>query len=118
MNTETQLPRHSPRSAIRAAVLVALFALAPAAAFADLPAAPAATRVAKVSLVGLDLSTAEGARAAYERLKTVAERLCFLVGDDPYREVYDACVRETLANAVRRMNTPALAAAQESLTAR
>jgi UrcA family protein len=115
MTTETQLHRSSVRrhTPIRAAAFVALFALA-SAALADQSAEPApATRVAKVSLAGLDLSTPAGARIAYERIKTVAERLCFLVGDDPYRETYEACVRETLANALRRINAPTVAALQK-----
>jgi UrcA family protein len=115
MNTETQLARRSNNAiaSIRTSALIALFALASAVALADQQPVPA-TRVAKVSLVGLDISTPEGARAAYERIRTVAERLCFLVEEDPYREIFEACVHETLANAVRRIHTPALAAAQES----
>ena len=107
MDTETQLPRRSIRAA-----LVAMFALASAVALADQPPAPA-TRVAKVSLGGLDLSTPAGARIAYERIKTVAERLCFQLTDDPYRETYEACVHETLANALRRVNAPTVAALEK-----
>jgi UrcA family protein len=117
MNTQTQLPRRSiSRSTSIRAALVAMFALASAVALADQPPARA-TRSAKVSLVGLDLSTPEGKRAAYERIRSIVERLCFQLWDDPHREVYDACVRETLANAVRRVNAPSLAAVQESHTA-
>ena len=117
MNTESQLPRRSisVQTSIRAATIAALFTLASAVALADQPTAPA-TRMAKVSLVGLDLSTHGGARAAYERIKIIAERLCLQLWDDPFRETYDACVHETLANAILRMNTPALAAVQESHT--
>jgi UrcA family protein len=107
MNAETQLPRRSILAA-----LVAMFALASALALADQPPAPA-TRVAKVSLGGLDLSTPAGARIAYDRIRTVAERLCFQVEDDPYREIYEACVRETLANALRQINAPTVAALQK-----
>jgi UrcA family protein len=118
MHTETQLPRRSIslQTSIRAVVIAALFALASAVTVADQPPAPA-TRVAKVSLAGLDLSTPEGKRAAYERIRSVVERLCFQLWDDPHREIYDACVHETLGNAVRRMNAPVLAASQESRTA-
>jgi len=85
MNTETQSLHRSisPQTAIRTAALTALFALAPAAAFADPPAALAPdTRVAKVSLAGLDLSTPEGARAALHRLRMAAHHLCWELGDD------------------------------------
>jgi UrcA family protein len=95
----------SPQIAFCAALLGALFTLASTVALADQSAGPApVTRFAKISLAGLDLSTAEGARAAFERIKTAAERLCFQVENDPYREIYEACVRETLANAVRRID--------------
>jgi len=115
MNTETQLPVRSRRTAFRASVLVALFTFA-SVAFADQPPTPAATRVAKVSLAGLDLSTPEGARTAYERIKTTAERLCVQLSDPrkiDFQAVYNVCVVETLADAVRRINVPALAALQK-----
>jgi UrcA family protein len=80
---------------------------------ADQPPAPA-TRQATVSLAGLNLSTPKGARTAYERVKIVAEHLCSQLWNSPYWQTYDSCVHETLANAVGRMNTPALAAVQES----
>jgi UrcA family protein len=122
MNTETHLLRRSisPPTSIRAAALAALFTLAPVAAFADPPPVPAPdTRVAKVSLAGLDLSTPEGARAARDRLKIVAERLCLELGDDrkiDFQAVYFACVHEALADAVRRINAPTLAALDKSRT--
>jgi UrcA family protein len=97
----------SPLLAIRAAAMVALFALTSAVALAD---QPPATRIANVSLAGLDLSTPEGARAAYERIKTTAERLCFQVESDPFPETYARCVRETLADVIRRINARTLAA--------
>ena len=112
MNTETQLTARSisPLISIRAAALVALFAFTSAAALAD---QPPATRVATVSLAGLDLSTPEGKRAAYERIRSVVERLCFQLWDDPHREIYDACVHESLADGVRRINAPTIAALEK-----
>jgi UrcA family protein len=114
MHTETQLPRRSIslQTSIRAAAIAALFALSSTVTVADQPPA-SATRVAKVSLVGLDLSTPEGKRAAYERIRSVVERLCFQLWDDPHREIYDACVHETLGNAVRRIDAPTLAALEK-----
>jgi hypothetical protein len=58
MNTETQLARRSNNAiaSIRTSALIALFALASAVALADQQPVPA-TRAAKVSLVGLDIST-------------------------------------------------------------
>lgn len=111
MTTDTQLLRRSSaQTAIRAAALVALCVLAPIVALSD---QPPATRVAKVSLGGLDLSSAAGSRAAYERIKTVAERLCFQVENDPFREIYARCVRETLTAAIRRINAPTVAALEK-----
>jgi UrcA family protein len=95
---------------VRAAALVALCAIAPAVAFAD---QPAATQVAKVSLSGLDLATGEGSRAAYARIKTVAERLSIQAESEPFREIYARCVRETLADLIRRINAPNLAALEK-----
>jgi UrcA family protein len=115
MDTETYLPRcyFNRHTAIRVAALAALCALASVAS-AEPPAAPAAeTRVAKVSLAGLDLSTPAGARAARTRLKKMAQRLCRQFGDDlraSNRVTMNACVRETLADAVRQMNSPVVAA--------
>ncbi len=87
------------------------------AAFADPPAAPAAdTRVANVSLAGLDLSTPEGARAAHDRIKIVVKRLCFQMEDPSeidHLEAYNICVLKTLADTVRRINAPTLAALEK-----
>ncbi len=116
MNTNTHLAARpiSPQIAFRAAALGALFTFASVAVFADQPPAPAAaTRAAKVSLAGLDLSTPEGAHSAYERIKTTAEHLCFWLSDSrkiDYWAVYSACVNDTLADTVRRINAPTLAA--------
>jgi UrcA family protein len=72
MTSDTRRAPHSSlQTAIRAAALVVLCAIAPAVALAD---QPHATQVAKVALSGLDLTTAEGSRAAYARIKTAAER--------------------------------------------
>jgi UrcA family protein len=112
MNNETQAARRSfnPLISIRAAALVALFALTSGIALAD---HPPVTRVAKVSLTGLDLSTPEGARAAFERIKTAAKHLCFQLSDARKVDdqvLYNACLIETLADTVRRINTPTVAA--------
>ena len=114
MNIETQLARRSiSRSDSIRVALVVMFALASAVALADQPPAPV-TRVAKVSLADLDLSTPEGARVAYERIKTTAKHLCSKPSDSPFWQTYDACVQEALSNAIRRMHTAALAAVQKS----
>jgi UrcA family protein len=117
MNTETRLPHRSFSPLAGTIAMIVLFGLAPAAAFADPPAAPVvATRSAKVSLADLDLSTPAGARVAYERIRRLAERLCD-DREDPWSRyhaaTYNACVRETVADAVRQIQTPALAALEK-----
>jgi UrcA family protein len=119
MTTQTRLPRRSfsPDTWFGAIVMAVLFGLTPAAAFADPPPAPvAATRSAKVSLADLDLSTPAGARVAYERIKTVAERLCHDPTDTYSRyhaAAFNACVLETVADAVRQTQAPAVAALEK-----
>jgi UrcA family protein len=67
-------------------------------------------RSAKVSLADLDLSTPEGTRAARERLLQTARHLCNRVADEldlSHQANYVACVDETLAAALRKVNEPA-----------
>jgi UrcA family protein len=102
----------SPLISIGAALL-ALFALTTGVALAD---QPPATRVAKISLNGLDLSTQEGARAAYERIKITAQHLCFQLSDPRKvddRVLYNACLFETVGDTVRRINAPTVAALEK-----
>ena len=115
MNKETRPAGRSfsPLISIRAAALVAVFALTSGVALAD---QPPATRTAKVSLTGLDLSTPEGAHAAYERIKATAQHLCFQLSDPAKiddRVLYNACLIETVADTVRRINAPTVAALEK-----
>jgi len=114
MNFRARLRRPSSH-AFTVTAYVALTAIAPLVVFADPPAAPAPRILeSAVSLSDLDLSTAEGVRAAHRRLNRKAENLCRQLWDDvsaTYRWSYAACVRETLAEAVQRLNVPALSAA-------
>jgi UrcA family protein len=119
MNTETGLSRDSlrPHTRLGTIALLMLFGLVPAVTLADPPTVPVvATRSAKVSLADLDLSTPAGARVAYERISRLAERLCDDRGD-PWNKyhaaTYAACVRESVADAVRQIQAPALAALEK-----
>ena len=78
MNTETNLPHRSGlKSAALTAALIALCTTAPIKVMADTQPGPAPeTLAAKVSLADVDLSTPEGQRVAYERLRQTARRLC------------------------------------------
>ena len=116
MKTATQPARASCLKAhIHTTTLLALCALASGIAVAgpNTESAPV-TRSAKVSLADLDLSTPQGARAARERLRQTARHLCDRVADelDLSRQTnYVACVDETLAAALRKVNEPAATSA-------
>jgi UrcA family protein len=73
----------------------------------DTPARSAPdSRTSKVSLIGLDLSTPEGARVARERLHQEARRLCNQVSDEldlSRQPNFVACVDETLAKALQQV---------------
>ena len=113
MNAETGL-RRAPLSAVVAIACIGVAAVVPLAAFADPPSAPnSQTLESTVSLADLDLSTPDGVRAAQKRLKGKAECLCRQLWDSvstTFRWTYAACVQETLANAIRQLNVPAVAA--------
>jgi UrcA family protein len=104
-----------PRVSAALAACIALFAVAPPAALADPPTAPAPHALeSKVSLADLDLSTPEGARAAHKRLRKRAESLCRQLWDSTsasFRWSYAACVKDTFANAIQQLNAAALASA-------
>ena len=71
------------------------------------------TRSARVSLADLDLKTPEGARAARERLRETARRLCTQVADSldlSHQPNFVKCVDDTLAKALKQVATPALVA--------
>src|SRR6266404_7265043 len=69
-----------------------------AAGFARAVKAPRA----RVSLTDLDLSTAQGVRAAHERLHEAARRLCAVIAEDSdvsHQPNFVTCVGQTMANA-------------------
>jgi UrcA family protein len=124
MSTPPKLTRRlsSHCGAVRNATLIGLLAIAPVHATAGKHVATVSeTRVAKVSLADLDLSTPEGARAARERLHAMARHLCMrLEGDHDlgHQPHFVACVDETLVDALLQLNSLALASEQSSRGAR
>jgi UrcA family protein len=106
MNTATPSASASCLKArLPTTVLLALSVLASAAVAGPISDTAPVTRSAKVSLAGLDLSTPDGARAARERLRGTARRLCAQVADDldlSHQSNFIACVNETLATALRQ----------------
>jgi UrcA family protein len=108
MNTATcPAPVSCLKTDIPTTALLALCVLLASAAVAAPPTDTApVTRSAKVSLAGLDLSTPEGARAARERLRGTARRLCTQVADDfdlSHQPNFVAFVDETWAAALRKV---------------
>jgi len=116
MNTQTCLRRPS----LAPVILTACFAfsvVAPLVTFAD-PAPPQIPHVleSSVSLSDLDLSTPEGVRAAHKRLRGKAEYLCRQLWDGvttTYRWTYAECVKKTVADAIQRLDGPALSVADQ-----
>jgi len=106
MNTATRFASASClKAGLPTTALLALCLLASAAVATPTTDAAPVTRSAKVSLAGLDLSTPDGARAARERLRGTARRLCAQVADDldlSHQSNFVACVDETLAAALRQ----------------
>ena len=106
------------QSILRAGMLAALCGIAPMVAFAASPPAPSAiTHSAQVSLADLDLSTPDGRRVARDRLHEAARRLCSQVAagqDLSHQTNFVACVDDTLANALRRLDAPARTAVAET----
>ena len=115
MKTATQLALASCLKAhIRSATLLALCALVSSVTVAGPKTDTAVIQSARVSLADLDLSTPEGARAARERLRQTARHLCNRVADEldlSHQANYVACVDETLAAALRKVNEPAATSA-------
>jgi UrcA family protein len=93
-----------------AATLLGLSPLVPSAAPADQPAMGAPeTRMARVALADLDLSTPEGARIARDRLREAARQLCVQLAEsrDVGRQWHlRACMNEAVADAWRQLSTP------------
>jgi UrcA family protein len=118
MNPQTIL-RPAPPYAVIATACLVLSAVAPLVAFGEPPVASAtSTLESRVALSDLDLATPEGVTLAHKRLERKAEYLCrqFWDDDSMLRRTYEACVNETLANALQQLNMSVLAAADRART--
>jgi UrcA family protein len=104
--------RPSGLIALSTVAVLALSATFPGAAMADQLASNAPeTRIVRVVLADLDLSTPEGARIARNRLQEAARQLCVRLAEsrDVGRQWHlRACMNETVADAWRQLSTPAL----------
>jgi UrcA family protein len=117
MYTELSRRPFTPKTAPRIAAITALLACAPAAVLAAGAAAgPTETATARVSLADLDLGTPAGLRVARERLGAIATRLCGKFADErriSSRQTQQDCVRDTLADALARLQVTKVAATSD-----
>ena len=116
MSRTSLSPRWSrPRSAAMRTACAAAFLMLAAVAMADPPLAqsPGEARVTSISLADLDLTTEQGTRVARQRVTAAAQRLCWQLGDSTRtsnRSTVSACVRDTIAEAMKAIELPQVAA--------
>jgi UrcA family protein len=99
---------------------LALCVIGAADAWADSHVDVSVTRSAKVSIAGLDLSTPQGVRAARERLRQTARKLCLQVADEldlSLHANYLACVDESVAKAMQQVAPPSRVAGATATSA-
>jgi UrcA family protein len=65
-----------------------------------------------VKFADLDLSTSQGAAALYGRIRGAAEDVCsrMYISTEAYRRHKDVCLQKLIADAVNKVNEPALSA--------
>jgi len=100
--------------------LIALCAAAPIVAIAQQYSVAAETSSAKVSLVGLDLSTPSGLGIARDRLHDAARVACSRVADSrdlAHQPSFVKCVKDTQARAMEQIKESALTDAEQPGTA-
>lgn len=90
------------KSCQTSATLLTFIAVMGAAAAGEPATMPAVSRVWDVSLTDLNLSTPAGVKAARERLRAMAQRVCTQHADGPMPN-FAACVESTLAGALRQV---------------
>ena len=121
MKTATQLAFSSClKSIIGTTTLLALCVIGSADALAGGEVDASVARSAKASIKGLDLSTPEGARAARERLRQTARKLCAQVADEldlSHHANYLACVDQSVAKAMQLIAPPSTVAGATATSA-
>jgi UrcA family protein len=107
MNTITSKPL---RTLVAGAILSAL-----ALSFATVSSAKedATPPQVIVKFADLDLSTSRGAVALYGRIRGAAEDVCsrMYISTEAYRRYKNSCLQKVIADAVNKVNEPALSAA-------
>ena len=98
----------TPCTGLRGLIATAIFA-APALCFAAIAAADPSSASVTVKYADLDVASPSGALVLYERIRAAAQSACnyfwFKTDADEAR-----CVHNTIANAVAKVNQPALSA--------
>jgi UrcA family protein len=121
MNAVTRLAfPFSLKPIIGTTTLLALCVIGSADALAGSAVDPSVMRSAKVSITGLDLSTPEGARAARERIRQTARKLCAQVADEldlSLHANYVACVDESVAKAMQQVPPSSIVAGATATSA-
>ena len=115
MDTTTS-PNLSSNNAALLAVALSLGAVICGAAAGAANADTTPPTSETISIADLDLSTADGARAFLKRIDIAAQRAC---GEDPVRRplfprepgLFEKCVRDAVATAVRTADEPMIASA-------
>jgi UrcA family protein len=106
MNTITSLPL---RSLVAGALLSAL-----ALSFAPVSSADEGTTPPQVivKFAGLNITTSQGAAVLYGRIHSAAVNVCSRMYNSnfAYMLYKDACIKNTIADAVTRVDVPALSA--------
>jgi UrcA family protein len=97
-------------SARSAVILSASLLLGWCAATLAAPSSVGSTATKTVKFADLDISTADGAQALYERIETAARSVC---RDADFKVVRD-CRARAIADAVKGVGSPLLSAAHRS----
>ena len=108
-NRETTMNTSTPSTALRSLIATAIFG-ALASSFSAVSAAdPASSASITVKYSDINMSSPSGARVLYERIRAAAQSACnyfwFKTDADEAR-----CLQNTIANAVTKVNQPALTA--------
>jgi UrcA family protein len=108
MNTITSASRHM---LVASAILIAL-----ALSFSTASSAYAGTTPSQVivKFADLDISSSQGAQALFRRIRSAAQSVCWRMYTGESNEAYklnkDACLKKVIADAVTKVNQPALSA--------
>jgi UrcA family protein len=112
MNISAMLVRRlNLKTALSALTIISMGAFGTATMAQEPSARLIVTGTAKVSLTGLDLSTPDGVRAARQRVRAAAQRVCAKVADSAdmsTRLNYLTCIENAMASTVAQIEALAI----------